>query len=192
MKHLQLVLNFAFFLLVFSSLQAQQLGQLLGAMEYHQLKSGPEKTEKIRTLERNSWRQQDEIVDHNGNAHGALKIDLAPLVDAQGTTTYLVTDLSPEFPGGAAGLQEYLRNRLGDLLAKPNGEVLNTLYIKFTVNQEGKIEAIEPATPFPDWIPASIIKKCLAAVQEMPIWSPGFFKDQAVKVKMLQVFSLGQ
>ncbi len=179
-------------LLFSSAIDAQQLSQLLGAQEYHQLKSGPEKTEKIRTLERNGWRQQDEIVDHNGNAHGALKIDLTPLVDAQGIPTYLVTELSPEFPGGAAGLQEYLRNRLGDLLAKPNGETLNTLYIKFTVTQEGKIEAIEPATPFPDWIPSATIKKCLAAVQEMPAWSPGVFKDQPVKVKMLQVFSLGQ
>lgn len=181
-------------LFIFSPMQinAQNLGQLMAAKDYHEMKSGPEKTERIRNLERNSWRQQDEIVDHNGNAHGALKTDLTPLVDAQGTPIYLVTELSPEFPGGAAGLQEYLRNRLGDLLAKPNGEIVNTLYIRFTVTQEGKIEAIEPASPFPDWIPAATIKKCLAAVQEMPIWSPGVFKDQAVKVKMLQVFALGQ
>ena len=191
MKYQPLLLIVAFSLFGASSTFAQQLGQLLGAMEYHQMSSGPEKIEKIRKLELKDWQYQDDIVDHNGDFKGVRKVDFAPTVDGLGEPTFLVCDVSPEFPGGTDSLDYYLHNRVGDLFPKPNGETQNTVFIKFSVLQDGKIVEVEAASPFPDWIPACTIQRCLAAVREMPSWSPGMYKDRPVKVKMLQVFSLG-
>jgi len=169
---------------------AQNLEQLMAAKEYLQMSSGPEKTELVQSLERKGWYHQDESMDHNGNFIETKKVDLSPFVDSLGESVFLVTDIGPEFPGGALSLQDYLQNRLGDLLPKPNGEAQNTLFVKFSVLKDGKIGDVEPANPFPEWVRASTGQRCLAAVREMPIWSPGIFKDQPVKVKMLMIFSL--
>lgn len=178
------------FLLSVNTIQAQTLSQLMAAQELHQLPTGSDKTELIRKLEREGWYKQDLFVDQNGNPLESPKVDLAPFIDSLGESTFLVTDISPAFPGGTPVLNDYLQSRLGDLLAKPNGEVQNTLFFKFSVLKDGKIVAVEPANPIPEWIPASTVKRCEAAVREMPDWTPGVFKDRPVKVKMLMTFSL--
>ncbi|MBC7777925.1 MAG: hypothetical protein H7246_21000 [Phycisphaerae bacterium] len=169
---------------------AQDLGQLMTAREYIEMKSGPEKTKQIRELEHRSWYHQDALMDHTGNFIESKKFDLSPFVDSLGESAFLVTDISPEFPGGALSLNDYLQNKLGNLLVKPNEETQNTLFVKFSVLKDGKIEAVEPANPFPEWVRSSTRQRCLVAVREMPNWSPGIFKDQPVKVKMLMIFSL--
>lgn len=180
----------AFLLVAPEVSNAQDLGQLMAAKEYLQMQPGPEKSDLIQNLERKGWYHQDESMDHNGNFIETKKVDLAPFVDSLGESVFLVTDASPEFPGGALALQDYLQNRLSDLFPKPNGEPQNTLFVKFSVLKDGKIGDVEPANPFPEWVRASTGQRCLAAVGEMPNWSPGIFKDQAVKVKMLMIFSL--
>ena len=152
--------------------------------------SGTEKTDFIRKLEREGWYKQDLFLDQNGNPLESPKVDLAPYIDSLGESTFLVADISPEFPGGALVQADYLQGRLGDLLAKPNGEVQNTLFFKFSVLKDGRIEAVEPANPIPEWIPASTVKRCEAAVREMPDWTPGKFKENPVKVRMLMIFGL--
>ncbi|MFN0037723.1 MAG: hypothetical protein ACKVUS_21895, partial [Saprospiraceae bacterium] len=120
------------------------------------------------------------------------KTDLAPFVDDLGETVFLVTDVAPEFPGGTASLNDYLQNSIADLLSKPGEVTQNTLFVKFSVTKEGKIEATEPAQPFPTWVPTDTSQRCMEAVREMPAWSPGIYKDRPVKVKMMMSFSLRQ
>jgi hypothetical protein len=170
--------------------KAQRLAQLMSAQEYNQIKSGPEKSQQIRDLEHRSWFHKDAFIDQKGNALEAEKVDLSPFVDNLGETTFLVTDITPEFPGGAIALKDYLQNLLGDLLARSTDEVQNTLFIKFTVLKDGKIEAVEPANPFPDWIPISVTQRCMAALRDMPAWTPGIFKEDPVRVKLLMTLSL--
>ncbi len=161
----------------------------MAARDFHDMKSGPEKTERIRDLAYKGWVQVDTFLgmDKRLEYH---KIDLTPFVDDMGESVFLVTDVSPEFPGAAITKADYFQNLLSDLLTKPDEQVHNTLYIKFSVQKDGKIEAVTPAQPFPEWVPAVTGQRCLEAVRDMPIWSPGMYKNRPVKVSMLMVFSL--
>jgi len=180
------------FLLLSPSLaNAQEVWQLMAARDFHDMKSGPEKTERIRDMEYMGWFKVDTFIgmDKHVEYH---KIDLTPFVDDMGEPVFLVTDISPEFPGGAITQKDYFQNMLGELLSKPEGETHNTLYIKFSVNKDGKIETVEPAQTFPEWVPAASGQRCLEAVREMPAWSPGRYKDRPVKMKMMIEFPLSE
>ncbi len=168
---------------------AQEVWQLMGARDFQQMKTGPEKTRLIRDIEYKGWYQVDTFLglDKKLEYH---KVDLAPFVDDQGESVFLITDVSPEFPGGASSQKDYFQNFLGDLLAKPDGETQNTLFVKFSVKKNGEIEAVEAAQPFSQWVSAATAQRCIDAVREMPPWSPGIFKDRPVKVKMLISFGL--
>ncbi|MBK6996323.1 MAG: hypothetical protein KA138_00680 [Saprospiraceae bacterium] len=178
-----------FFLLCPSFANAQDVWQLMAARDFHDMKSGPEKTERIRDLAYKGWVQVDTFLgmDKRLEYH---KIDLTPFVDDMGESVFLVTDVSPEFPGGTVSSADYFQNLLSDLLSKPGEVTQNTLYIKFSVQKDGKIEVVSPAQPFPEWVPAVTGQRCLEAVRDMPIWSPGRYKERPVKVSMLMVFSL--
>lgn len=169
---------------------AQQVSQFMSAQEYNEMKPGPEKIQAIKALERRGWYHQDAAMDYRGNPLETARVDLAPFVDELGESVFLVTDVSPEFPGGTMALKDYLQNQLGDLLAGSADEVQNTLFVKFSIQKDGHIDAVEPASPFPDWISASTTQRCMAAIRDMPVWSPGIFNEEPVKVKSLMIFSL--
>jgi hypothetical protein len=169
---------------------AQNLEQLMDAKAYQEMISGPDRIRQVRELEHKGWLHHDEQMDHIGNLIETKKFDLSPFVDQLGASFFLVTDISPEFPGGSTSFKDYQQNLLGDLLARSTDEVQNTLFIKFSVLKDGKIDAVEPASPFPDWIPASTIQRCMAAIRDMPVWSPGIFNGEPVNVKLLVDFSL--
>lgn len=190
MKHLFVHTFFALLILMPLTSSGQRVTQFLTAQQYNEMKPGPEKIQAIKDLERRGWYHQDAAMDHLGNALVSDKVDLSPFVDELGESVFLVSDISPEFPGGTASLKDYQQNLLGDLLARSTDEVQNTLFIKFSVLKDGKIDAVEAANPFPDWIPASTIQRCMAAVRDMPVWSPGIFNEEPVKVKLMINFSL--
>ena len=190
MKHLRFLLCTPVVLLFMVRPNAQNMMQLLTAEEFHRMKPGPEKIEKVRALERNGWYQQDYFIDLDGKPIETQKTDLAPAVDDMGETVFLVTDLAPEFPGGPAALEDYLQNAVGDLLIKPGESVQNSIRIKFTVEKDGRITNIETEKRLPEWISAETVQRCKSVVEEMPAWSPGVFKDKPVKVRMVMDFSL--
>lgn len=170
---------------------AQDLWQLMSAEEYLRMPSGPEKTERIRDLESKGWYHQDKNTYYNlkGQLTEPPKVDLSPYVDEKGETVFLVTDVSPEFPGGSDAFLDYLQNAVGDLLIKPGESVQNSVYIKFTIEKDGSITEVMPDR-IAEWIPGAVVERCKNAVQEMPNWSPGIYKDRPVKVRMLKTFSL--
>lgn len=181
---------FAILILASGASKAQNVTQLMSAQGYNQMETGPEKEQQIRNLERKGWYHQDAYTDQRGNALESAKVDLSPFVDELGESVFLVTDISPAFPGGLMAQGDYLQNLLADLLAKPEEVTQNTLFIKFSVSNTGQIEAVEPAFPFPEWVPGTTTRRCLDAVREMPVWTPGIFKNKPVKVKMMLTFSL--
>jgi hypothetical protein len=180
---------FISFLLFPTFANAQGVWQLMAARDFHDMKSGPEKTDRIRDLEDKGWFQIETYLgmDEKLEYH---KIDLTPFVDDMGESVFLVTEVSPEFPGGDISQADYFQNLLGDLISKPGEETHNTLFVKFSVQKDGKIADVEPAQPFREWVPAETGQRCLEAIRQMPDWSPGLFKGQAVKVKMLHSFGL--
>ncbi|MFN0212986.1 MAG: hypothetical protein ACKVT2_01915 [Saprospiraceae bacterium] len=171
------------------ALIAQNVWQLMAARNFHEIKSGHEKTELIRDLEYKGWFQLDTFLglDRKIEYH---KTDLSPFVDDTGESVFLIAEVSPEFPGGGFSQHDYFQNLLSDLLSKPEEETQNTLYIKFSVQKNGKIVEVEPAQPFPNWVQAQTGERCLEAIRQMPDWSPGLYRNRAVKVKMLQTFQL--
>lgn len=180
---------FAFLLISIQVAHAQDVWQLMTAADFHQMKSGPKKSEIIRDLEFKGWIRTDTITDLQGKKN-YYQVDLTPFVDETGEAVFLVSEVSPEFPGGEISLFDYLQNAIGDVLAKPNESVQNAVYIKFSVTKTGKIEAVEAAQHIPEWIPSEIQQRCLAAVRDMPDWSPGNYRGRPVRMKMLLVFRL--
>lgn len=166
------------------SASAQRSGQFISALSYHQMEEGPEKTKAVRQLEKNNWFVIDTFINLD-QSMVFQKTDLAPFVDDNGATCFLVTDVSPRFPGGDQGLQKYLRDSLGSILAGPEEGAQNTIYIKFSVETDGSIVEVEPAQQHPDWIRNSLIERSIALIQSMPRWSPGQWKGRTVKVKMM-------
>ena len=190
MQHLLFQAIFALLIFAPEAGSAQRVTQFMKAQEYNEMKPGPERIQAIKDLERKGWYNQDAAMDYSGNPLVSEKVDLSPFVDEMGESVFLVTAVSPEFPGGTTSLKDYQQNLLGDLLSRPADEVQNTLFIKFSVLKDGKIDAVEPASPFPDWIPVSTTQRCMDAVRDMPVWSPGIFNEAPVKVKLLMIFSL--
>jgi len=190
MQHRLLLVLFVSLFIAPTASKAQQVTQFMSAQEYNEMKRGPERIQAIQDLERRGWYHQDAAMDYRGNALETERVDLSPFVDEMGESVFLVTAVSPEFPGGATSLKDCQQNLLGDLLSRSADEVQNTLYIKFSVQKDGRIESVEPASPFPDWIPASTTQRCMAAVRDMPVWTPGIFNEEPVKVKLLMIFSL--
>jgi len=170
---------------------AQNLWQLIVAEGYHRMKPGPEKIKVIRDLEKNDWLQQDTYFDLRGKPMESPKIDLAPYVDDKGETVFLVTDEAPEFPGGSLVFSDYIQNIVGDLLTKQDEPPQRSMRILFTVEKDGSISEIEPVQSPLEWDSKKVVEqRCLQAIQEMPTWSPGRYKDKPVKVKMVMDFSL--
>ncbi len=163
---------------------AQQLGQFFSALSYHQMEEGPEKTKAVRQLEKNNWFVIDTFINLD-QSMVFQKTDLAPFVDDNGLTCFLVADASPRFPGGEGALPQYLRDSLGSILAGPEEGAQNTIYVKFSVETDGSISEVEPGQQHPDWIRNSLIDRSLAIVRSMPRWSPGQWKGRTVKVKLM-------
>ena len=168
---------------------AQGLLQLMSAKTYHEMKSGSEKIEKIRNLERWGWYHHDTYYDLKGKPMESPKIDLAPYVDELGETVFLVTDIAPEFPAGKSAFDDYLQNALGDLLIQPGESVQNSVRIKYSVEKDGRVVNVE-TEQVAEWVSKEVVRRCKTVLQEMPNWSPGIYKDRPVKVKMLMDFSL--
>jgi hypothetical protein len=184
-------LIFYFFILLFplAPLHAQTVWQFFSAREYLEMPNGPEKSARIRDLEYDGWKKTDTLIDFQQQKH-VRTVDLAPYVDSMGNAVFLVPEVSPEFPGGAASLQDFWQNYLGDILARPDEGVQNSVYIKFVVQTDGSIGEVAPAQPMPDWIPAGMPQRCLDAVRQMPPWTPGQYRGRPVKVVLLAEMGL--
>lgn len=165
-------------------LQAQNIWQFFSAQSYHNMATGPEKTKAVRNLERAGWFAIDTFVNLDQSVE-YRKTDLAPYVDDNGMTCFLATDVSPEFPGGEVSLQKMLRDSIGSIFAGPEEGAQNSIYIKFAVEKDGSISEVEPAQQHPDWVRTANIDRCIIILKSMPRWSPGIWKENPVKVKMM-------
>ena len=79
--------------------------QLIAAESYHNMQSGPEKEKVIRKLEKNGWYTIDTFLLLDQTVR-FQKTDLAPYIDDNDNTVFLVSDIAPEFPGGKSALQK--------------------------------------------------------------------------------------
>ena len=190
MRHLiQIFFTWVLCLTTPHSAQAQNIWQFFSAQPYHDMAAGPEKTRAVRNLERAGWFAVDTFVNLD-NSVEYKKTDLAPFVDDNGITCFLVSDVSPEFPGGAVAFQKMLRDSIGSIFAGPEEGAQNSISIKFSIETDGSISEVEPAQQHPDWVRTAYIDRCIFILKSMPRWSPGIWKDKPVKVKRMVSLNL--
>ncbi len=183
------ILLLVFYMIFSQNGHSQTIMQLLSAESYHAIKPGLEKEKVMRKLEKDGWFAIDTFVNLD-NTMTFQKTDLAPYIDDFGSTVFLVTDVTPVFPGGKAALQKILRDSIGSIFSDSHDEVQKSIYIKFSVEGDGSITEVEEAQQHPEWVKPELIETCIQAVKAMPKWSPGIWKDKPVRVKMLLIVNL--
>lgn len=188
----KITLTLACFFLSFL-LSAQTLGQLLSARyNFHIEPNSPKKAKAVHNLERQKWMHKDSILGMNGELLKVEQTDLGPVTDMSAEVYFLVSEQSPEFPGGQAAMNDYFQSTLSDIWAPPGAEVANTVYIQFTILENGRVKEVDFAQIPQQWIPLSTQQRCYEAIKGMPDWSPGLHGGHPVKVKMVMDIALNR
>ncbi len=192
---LLLILHFIFF--GFPLFAQDQSGpgvmRLFSARQYDDYQ-GETRARRVDQLRKDDWQARDSFYDlpaQYGNS--VLRIeqtDLAPYTSEDGYVVYLVPEVAPQFPGGAAALQQYKQDVLGPAFAGPDDEVQKSVYIYCVITADGQVTGVREAQSHYGIIPEDVIMHCLDAVRYMPAWSPGLFNGKPVQVARLLEFSL--
>ncbi|GAB3317124.1 hypothetical protein GCM10027299_08160 [Larkinella ripae] len=116
----------------------------------------------------------------------------APPASAQSPSNdpvFTVVEQSPEFPGGFARLDEYLRRNLRYPEAARNAKVEGRAFVSFIVTKEGAIKDVQLLKG----LGYGTNEEAIRLVQTMPNWTPGKQSGQPVHVKYNLVvrFDLG-
>jgi len=93
--------------------------------------------------------------------------------------TFVVVEDQPEFPGGTAGLLEYLRRNIRYPNECREKNIQGRVLVTFIVNKDGSIvesEVLKSVDPLLD-------AEALRVVNAMPAWTPGMQKGKPVRVK---------
>ncbi|MDX1910449.1 MAG: hypothetical protein SFV22_03130 [Saprospiraceae bacterium] len=173
----------------FTTVVAQDVWTLYAAKNFNQRPDGAEKTTQIRAMEIRGWELIDTLYGLDGKVQYP-KSDVSPFIDDQGESVFLVTEQPARFPGASEVYNDYLKNMAGDVLAGPDETIHSTLYIRFTVEKDGKVTQTAPAYPFSEWVPETTRQRCLDAVKNMPDWIPATYKGKPVKMLCLLTFGL--
>jgi TonB family protein len=102
------------------------------------------------------------------------KKDLKP--NAEGI--YFEVEVMPEFPGGLAGLQEYLVKNIQYPEQAKKDSITGKVFVQFIIDESGRVggtKVIRSASP-------SLDAEAVRVVDSMPVWTPGKQKGEAVKV----------
>ncbi len=89
---------------------------------------------------------------------------------------YDMAEKMPEFPGGPAAMFKYINDNIKDMDEQDRSR--GRVVVQFVVNADGKISDISiksGASPALD-------KEAIRLVEEMPDWTPGSIKGEAVNV----------
>ena len=106
--------------------------------------------------------------------------DLNNMIVGEDTTStpYAVVEQMPEFPGGEAALQRYLKNSVKyPNIAMENG-IQGKVYVGFVVERNGSISNVRIARG----VDASLDKEAMRVVRLMPKWIPGKQNGEPVRV----------
>ncbi len=91
---------------------------------------------------------------------------------------FTIVEEKPEFPGGYAALQMWLKDHVKyPTIAQENG-VQGKVYVKFVVNKDGSIVNVEILRG----VDLSLDKEAVRVVKSMPKWKPGKQRGKPVRV----------
>jgi len=96
-----------------------------------------------------------------------------------GVLVFEIVEQMPEFPGGAAGLMQFLSNNIKyPAIAEENG-IQGRVVCTFVVECDGSITDIKVSRP----LDPSLDKEAVRVLSKMPKWIPGKQKGKPVRVK---------
>lgn len=118
------------------------------------------------------------------------KQDMIEIYDASGKFNkqiqfdyYEKVDDMPEFPGGKAGLEKYIKDNLNYPESAREAKIEGTVTIRFILSPTGNIMNIRTLDA-----PAGgnvLIKEAQRIVQRMPRWKPGKLEGKAVYTEII-------
>jgi protein TonB len=106
--------------------------------------------------------------------------DLNNMIVGEDTTSapYAVVEQMPEFPGGEAAMQRYLKSSIKyPNIAMENG-IQGKVYVGFVVERNGSISNVRIARG----VDASLDKEAMRVIKLMPKWIPGKQNGEPVRV----------
>lgn len=99
--------------------------------------------------------------------------------EVQEEAPFQVVEKMPEFPGGTAALNAYLKKNIKYPSVCRENNIQGRVLIQFIVNKDGSIvepEVVKSVNPYLD-------KEAIRVVSAMPKWTPGEQRGKTVRVK---------
>jgi periplasmic protein TonB len=94
------------------------------------------------------------------------------------TEVYTIVEELPEFPGGTAALQEFIKNNIQYPAAVMSGSLTGMTYTRFVVKTDGTIEDIDIVKHMPGCKDCD--EEAIRLLILMPKWRPGKIKGKPV------------
>jgi len=94
-------------------------------------------------------------------------------------SVYVVTEVIPKFPGGMGKLMEYLASNIKYPQEAKENKIEGKVYLSFIVEPDGSISNVKVLKG----IGYGCDKEAVRVLKQMPKWSPGKDKGEAVRVK---------
>ena len=101
------------------------------------------------------------------------------IVESDEEEAFMVVEDMPEFPGGTAGLLEYLRANIRYPAGCKENNIQGRVLVSFVVEKDGSISNTEVVKSVDEELDA----EALRVVSKMPNWKPGTQRGEAVRVK---------
>ena len=98
---------------------------------------------------------------------------------AHDTTIFADPMIYPSFPGGQAGLKEYIDKNFNWTQGQMTVE--GNVFVEFVVDTDGKIKDVKIVRGLCE----SCDKEALRLVKNMPTWTPGKENEKTVKTRMV-------
>lgn len=92
---------------------------------------------------------------------------------------FTVVEEPPTFPGGSAGMDDFIQTHLRYPLIAIKKHVEGNVYVDFIVTKTGAIQQVHPTRGIGFWADEEAVR----LVQSMPNWKPGKQAGRSVNVK---------
>ena len=93
---------------------------------------------------------------------------------------YVIVEEMPEFPGGENAVLMYIAENVVYPEEAKAKDIEGTVYVKFVVNSEGKVENVTTLRGVDPLLDQEAIK----VIENMPEWKPGYQSGKPVSVTM--------
>ncbi len=117
-----------------------------------------------------------------GSGFSADTVVSQPFLPSEGAPKNMsAVDKIPEFPGGLEKFYKYLSNRLRYTDEARRAEVKGKLFVRFVIDENGLVSDVTVMSK----IGYGLDEQVTSVLAESPKWSPGIFRNSAVKTEMI-------